>query len=711
MPKKVSLPTDWIIFSIITLGIAEILTQLVVVREFLAVFYGNELVIGILLANWLLISGVGSYIGRHVSRIADKQRIVIILHVVMAFLLLAYVYVIRNLYNFAFIRGELVSVTSIFFTAFFILLPVCLVTGFSLPLFSVLYSKRQKPRQIGSVYVLDSLSNIIGGLLFSFVLIYFLNAFQVALLVLVINLAAAIVLCTKTRRVLVAYVLFLVLVLAAIFLVKFDLNAVTARQQFTGQDVVALADSVYGRVVMTRTEDQLNFFENGMLLFSTDDNKTNEEKVHYTMFQRPEADKVLLISGGVSGTALEVLKYNVSVVDYVELDPVVIGIGDAFTKNLADPRIRVYNMDARMFVRQVRDRYDVVIIDLPDPSTAMLNRFYTEEFFLELRKVLERGAVVGLSISSGANYLSDETKQLDSAVFNALDSKFTSIMVLPGDEAYLIASDGKLSYSNYLEPPVETVFVNKDYMHDRLDKKRVADFYSAVEESSVTNRDFRPVAYYYHLIYWLKHFETNYWVFLTALLVFLVWVLWRIRPVTFAVMSAGFAGISLELVLIVGFQIIYGHVYHMIGLIITSFMVGLALGARYANSRIAQLDKRSVCWICFAIAGYSILLPLLLFALRGAAGSAAQAFISTILFPVLTAIIAALVGALFPVASKLHFRKVAGTASSLYFYDYAGACIGALLVSVLLIPLLGIFWVCAIIAVLTLVAGIVVMSK
>ena len=52
-------------------------------------------------------------------------------------------------------------------------------------------------------------------------------------------------------------------------------------------------------------------------------------------------------------------------------------------KILHDPRVRVFYTDGRFFLRTTKMRYDVVFVDLPDPSTAMLNRYYTIEFFKE----------------------------------------------------------------------------------------------------------------------------------------------------------------------------------------------------------------------------------------------------------------------------------------------------------------------------------------
>jgi spermidine synthase len=708
------LPTNWIIASIIALGIAEILTQLVVMREFLSAFYGNELVIGILLANWLLIGGIGSYLGTRVVKILDKQRILILFHVLIAFILPASILIIRNLYNFAFIRGELVGVTQVFIAAFLILLPICLITGFSLPLFSVLYSRKQHASQVGSVYFFDSLSNIIGGAVFSFVLIYFLTSFQVAIIVLIINLAFAAVLSIKCRRYVFAALAAVLLVAAFISSLFVNLESISVRQQYPGQNIVLMEDSVYGRLVVTADWAQLNFFKDGMPMFSTDSPQVNEEKVHYAMLQHPDPKTVLLISGGISGTTDELLKYNLTSIDYVELDPVLIKVGREYTSSLDDPRVRVRNIDARLFVRQSTVRYDVVIIDSPEPSTAQSNRYYTEEFFAELKSVMSPRGILGLHIPSGEEYMNEETRMLDAAVYNSLKKSFKNILVIPGDTAYLIASDAKLDYGyyDYLDVRgIDNVFVRKEYLKDKLEKSRIDYFNSAVSQYDVTNSDFRPVAYYYHLLYWLRQFEADYFVFIAALVLLLVLVMWRIDSVGFAVFSSGFAGISLELVILVGFQVLYGYVYGKMGVIITAFMLGLALGAFYVTKRLEKVSKRTVSLLSISIAAYSLLLPLFFYLVHAVENDAVLGVMASLIFPAITVIIGILVGALFPAASKLRFKEAGATSGRFYFYDYAGACIGAVLVTVLLIPLLGIFWTCAVIAAVAFVASVLNLKK
>jgi spermidine synthase len=182
----------------------------------------------------------------------------------------------------------------------------------------------------------------------------------------------------------------------------------------------------------------------------------------------------------------------------------------------------------------------------------------------------------------------------------------------------------------------------------------------------------------------------------------------RIKPISFAIFTTGFAASSLEIVLLISFQIIYGYVYHMIGLVITMFMLGLAIGSFYMNKKLEKKDVNSFIKIEFLIVIYSILLPFILILLSKTKESS---FANQFVFSVITLIIAIIVGMEFPLASKLQFRKISETAAQLYNADLIGACIGALLVSALLIPLIGLINVCIMVGILNLISGLVIIFK
>jgi predicted membrane-bound spermidine synthase len=79
-------------------------------------------------------------------------------------------------------------------------------------------------------------------------------------------------------------------------------------------------------------------------------------------------------------------------------------------------------------------------------------------------------------------------------------------------------------------------------------------------------------------------------------------------------------------------------------------------------------------------------------------------------FLMIIMVLGMLVGAEFPLASLLYFSDLPTTAATLFSADLLGACLGALLVSSLLIPLLGVLTTCAAIAGLNAVSLIVLLN-
>jgi spermidine synthase len=171
----------------------------------------------------------------------------------------------------------------------------------------------------------------------------------------------------------------------------------------------------------------------------------------------------------------------------------------------------------------------------------------------------------------------------------------------------------------------------------------------------------------------------------------------------------GLAGMILQLVLLFAFQVLHGHVYAEVSLIITAFMAGLALGAASSNRLLATSlatsergAKRTLIGVQLAIALYSGVFVLILqVPLRA----------PTLVFPLLALLAGALGGIAFPLALTLiRMRGNAGhTAGLLYGADLVGGCLGALLGAVLLVPVLGIPQTCAAVALVAL-AGVLALA-
>ena len=712
---------DLVLAAVGALGVSCVMTQLALMRELLGTFSGNEMVLGVALGLWPLLMGIGAWLGRTSEKLGNQLAALAVIQVLVAVLPLAQVFLLRALRNVVFIRGAAVGVNETVGATFVLLLPYCLVAGYGLTLACSVLGREQGPTGIGRAYIADSIGSIIGGILFSFVLVRSLDHMAILLYPALLNCIFAGLLglqvhgpmsnvqSPRTRsRWLLALALLLGLGLISVALLG-DLDGLSTRLQYPRQDIVAKANSPYGKLIVTESDGQFDFLENGIPITSTRDDQHVEETVHYAMVQRPEAKRVLLVSGGISGTAKEILKYDVAAVDYVELDPLILALGNRFlAANLADGRIHVINTDGRLFVKQTRERYDVAIIDVPAPATAQLNRFYTVEFLAEVKRLLVRDGVVGFALGQYENYVSPELARMLSSACMSAKHSFRNVRAIPGSRVFFLASDGPLSLdiaARIEQHHIQTKLVNRHYLDAMLTPDRLADLASATAQPAAMNQDFSPILYYYHLRHWMSQFNVQFGLIQAGLLVLLGFYLVRLRGSAFVLFASGFAASALEVVLLLAFQVLCGSVYHQVGVIVTVFMVGLALGALVAN-RLASCAFGSLSVLAMAIAGYAVLLPFILPLLNRLGGTAVSLALVKGTIALLTLVLAALVGMQFPLANRLEFDGTAAGASRLYTADFVGAFLGALLACTLLIPLVGVLGVCLLTAVLNLAAGL-----
>jgi spermidine synthase len=690
-------PRPILFLAVSSFGVSAFMTQLTLMRELLAAFSGNELIFGIVLGNWMLLTGIGSALGKTASRLKSPITLFVLLEILIAILPLADVFLLRTLRNVVFIRGAEVGLTETVAACFVLMAPYCLATGYLLTLACMAASTGPDSAGIGQVYFFDNLGGVLGGILFTFVLIRLFSHFGILYFPAVLNLALAALVAVSARRRLPAIAAALLAAGLIAAAAVYNLDDITCNLQYGGQKVVYHGSSPYGMLVVTEDAGQYNFIENGLPLFSTHNIEQVEETVHYAMAQRPDAKNVLLISGGASGTAREILKYPAAVVDYVELDPLVLDVARRFLpEELNNPRIHVINADGRQYAKQTGRRYNVVIVDAPDPSTSQINRLYTREFFDQVHRVLAPDGVLSISLGGYEGYISKELARLIAVADRTLAQVYKNVLILPGARNFFLASDGRLTAAvvdRIEQAGIPTRLVNRSYLNAMLTPDRMADVRRALSDQAPINEDFNPILYFYHLRYWISQFTLRFGFFEAGLVVLLIIYLARLRPAPLAIFSGGFAASALEVVLLLGFQILHGCVYHQVGLIITMFMLGLGIGSLAMNRLLPRCGRIHLAGLALAITIYSLCVPYILMVL-GKSESPTVAWASWPAIPVMTLLLAVLVGMEFPLAGKVGFQDVTATAARLYTADYIGAALGALLVSTLLIPVLGVTVVC-----------------
>jgi predicted membrane-bound spermidine synthase len=242
------------------------------------------------------------------------------------------------------------------------------------------------------------------------------------------------------------------------------------------------------------------------------------------------------------------------------------------------------------------------------------------------------------------------------------------------------------------------------------------------QQDTRINRDFTPIAYYFDMLFWSTHFHRGYlWVLdranrirflyvLAAVLTgsFLASLIHLVRPAgpltarraaCCSVWAMGFTMLALEILLLLGFQAVYGYVYHRLALIVAAFMAGMALGSWL--SRRAQLQQGSqssqlsrLVWLQLAAASSPFLISGLLLIFARIDTRTLALLISTFVFPLLALLSGFLGGYQFPVVSQLYFPARNNSASNpgmIYGLDIMGAWCASLFLSILFFPLYGLF--------------------
>ena len=461
--------------SIILLGFVALVSQVILLREFLTFFNGNELVIGIILANWMLLTGFGAYLGRFFKN--DQRRIswILILLGMLAFLPILSVLLLHILWHTLFAPGIMAGILHVFYYSMVILSPLCIISGVLFTLLSNEESLICNRNRIGEVYAWESLGSLLGGVLLNLVLIWFLSTFQSLYLIMFLVTIFIVIISIKINKLYISGVFVFITLGFSFLYFGNNLDKQIREIAFPGQEITFTKDSPFGVFVITNQHGQTNYYENNVLMSSSGDVISREESVHIAMVQHPNPENVLVLSGIVSGIMDEIVKYPIKSIDYVDVNPEIIGIAKRYFKIESFEKLELIEKDALRYLKNANKKYDVVLINLPKPSTIQLNRYYTKDFFQILRRSLNENAIISLSVPSSANYMNDEAKRFLSIIYATLKSEFKNVMIIPAGEDFLIASNSELTRSiaeKIEERNIQTEYVNTYYFDDDLIKSR-----------------------------------------------------------------------------------------------------------------------------------------------------------------------------------------------------------------------------------------------
>jgi spermidine synthase len=334
-----------------------------------------------------------------------------------------------------------------------------------------------------------------------------------------------------------------------------------------------------------------------------------------------------------------------------------------------------------------------------------------------------------LQLRSSEDYISPDLAEFLRCIHHTLREVFPYVVAVPGETIHFFAATRpnvltdnpqtlirRLQERNLKTQYVREYFIPFRMMPDRMEQVREQ---LRPLTSTPVNRDFEPIAYYFDVVLWSAQFKLGYsrWFRAAAHIAFtnvidavLVVTLFvavllasvparekRARSAAVCCMAAtGFTLMALQIFLLLGFQSVYGYVYHQLAILIAMCMAGIAFGSWLGIRRIRSGDSppcRTIATTQFLLALSGPALIFVVSLLSKISGTATTWLAAQFVFPALAALCGMLGGYQFPIATEiyLHDSSDRSKLGTLYAIDLLGGCVGALWLSSYLIPVFG-FW-------------------
>lgn len=154
------------------------------------------------------------------------------------------------------------------------------------------------------------------------------------------------------------------------------------------QEISVVNSPVFGKILIN---------DGIVMLTEADEAGYHEMIVHVPLCTHLKPEEVLVIGGGDGGSVREILKHNqVKNVDVCEIDEQVIEVCRRHFPNLANSfdnnKVNVHFQDGAQFLKDRKNKYDVIIVDSSDPIGPGTTLF-TEQFYQSIFSSLKEDGI------------------------------------------------------------------------------------------------------------------------------------------------------------------------------------------------------------------------------------------------------------------------------------------------------------------------------
>ncbi|MEE9443459.1 MAG: hypothetical protein V3V99_12410 [candidate division Zixibacteria bacterium] len=677
------------------LGIFSIGGQVLLLREIISSFNGDEIFIGTALFGWLISVAMGAYLG-------GKKRGInaTILFIIGAALVPITIIAVRLSPVFLSpVMGEIIPFGKAAMLSIIAMFPVGIISGW---LFSAISNRGIDPgNAIAVVYLFEGLGAFVGGIVIT---IFAGNVFSTLGFALVLTIIVIVLSLTsgKLSNIIKLSIIGIAAIIPAAMAAP-TLDQKCDQLKYKGYHVISSFDTPYGHQAILEKDGHYVLMTDNTIEDVYPDIERFENRFIPPMIYEPDAEKILFIGRGEFYPLVDTSR--VTFLDpRAEISRRLSGI-EIFTSGI----ITINDDPLRYFARHDGiTYYDIIILNPGALDSYKSSRLLTAENIIKIKAWLKEDGILYIPTEYDTDrYISPDIKPALSVIYKTLEQSFNHINIWPGTmtlffasdtDKIMISADSVMSLIVSLGYPTKSV--TPEYLYDRLNEMKTERVMRAAGEFEQFNSLEKPILTHYQALYRSTAHEfdrkiihgilTNHtWLYAIPILILIFFFMSRLsdskrsRFPLFLYFTAGAVSLSFELLSFYLYQSTAGSLYSEMAVLIGTFMFGLAAGTWYAHRQDVRMRIEQSALVLLLAAAVMFL------SLYQSVGPR-----EAIYFHVCFLFVTALgTGTLFVGATNRYYAiYLDNNRGAGYAVEIAGSAAAALLTTTILLPIIGVVW-------------------
>ncbi|MCX8066119.1 MAG: 4Fe-4S binding protein [Candidatus Hydrogenedentes bacterium] len=716
---------------IVSIGLFSLSTQSILIRDFLNTLEANELTIGLFFASWFFWIFPGAVTSRWFKSKVNIFPLLTLLYIpswIIGHLLISNAHRIYETPIY-----ETFPISGILIFAFLAPSAVSFLTGLLFPLANLWYEQNQKgnpeillqtssPNIVRQVYALEALGSVIGGLITTLSIYLGLSLwipFLVSTWLIIFSVGL------QKHGYLVKIILILLLPFIPIlsnYIDKLE-NGLTWEKAIQSGKWERKIITQQAEYLIGEKNNQITVLKNKKPFLSFPNDDYGLTLTATILSQKEDIRTIVLIGERFIYTIPFLAKID-------ELEKIIwlptdfqIGqelLNQVTKKNsIETSKVFLQKIEPTKFLSSTDEKYDAIIVYTGDPTTISSSRYTTQSFFEKLKSHLTEKGIIGFAITGGENFLGTELSIYGASIFYTISTVFSTLAIKPGEESFIFASDEfpmsehiptlETRLSKFLQnlPEINPKIIRSLYPPDRIRFQR--DIYEEVIKSYsrnnllVTEQNVR--SFLFSILFYLsksglvgiinrlptiEKLVVIYslglpLLFLTLRLIYKLKISTHIKPVysslpefAFTMASIGGTAIGMSIIYLTLFQFTYGSMTTYIGILSSFFMLGITVSplmynrivsihSSYKKIILIILALTSVLWLLHTLSTFRSL-------------SIIQYLVSLFTCGFLSGLITSIV------LENLQNNTTLYISTHLEIWDHIGACVGAIVFPLIIIP-------------------------